>query len=57
MISNKHVSDYTHFNSVNVCFSVFLTVINLVFIVLNLLQQFLFFEREEFTFFVVVVIG
>lgn len=43
MISNqKDISDYAYFNSVNVCFSILLTVINLVFVVLYLLQQFLF---------------
>lgn len=58
MISNKKdVSDYAYFNSVNVCFSILLTVINLVFVFLYLLQQFLFYEKEKFTFHVVVVVA
>lgn len=37
-----------HLDSINVCFSIFLTLINFVFVFLNLLQQFLFKKKKKF---------
>lgn len=37
-----------HLDSINVCFSIFLTLIHFVFVFLNLLQQFLFKKKKKF---------
>ena len=36
-----------YLNGINVCFSIFLTLINFVFVALNLLQQFLTRRKKE----------